>query len=155
MLNTIPIPIPARRVSVPRPSSPGCRRARWVARPTVAVVPRLRVSVRVVLDDWRVAPERGELLLLAASELVTNAVCHAGAVTSRLSATLALGGGWLRFEVADGDPALPDFGQGGDVEAEGGRGLMIVGLLAAEAGGGLVAFPVGAGKVVGIRVPAV
>lgn len=61
MLNAIPVPIPARRVSVPRSSSPGCRRARWAARPTVAVVPRLRVSVRAVLDDWRVAPDRGEL----------------------------------------------------------------------------------------------
>ena len=113
------------------------------------------MSVRAALDDWRVTPDQGGLLILAASELVTNAVRHAGAVTGRLGATLALGGGWLRFEVADGDPALPDFGRGADVEAEGGRGLMIVGLLAAEAGGGLVAFPDGAGKVVGIRVPAV
>ncbi|MFD7334510.1 ATP-binding protein [Streptomyces violascens] len=152
MLNTIPIP--AGRGSAPRSSSPGCHRVRWMARPTVAAVPRLRMSVRAVLDDWRVTPERGELLLLAASELVTNAVRHAGAATGRLGATLALGSGWLRFEVADGDPALPDFCRGADVEAEGGRGLVIVGLLAAEAGGGLVAFPDGAGKVVGIRVPA-
>ncbi|GGP89741.1 ATP-binding protein [Streptomyces melanogenes] len=160
-------PSPAGRIRTPRPSPPlspaaphGCRRVRWAVRPTAAAVPAVRASVRTVLDGWCVASDRGEVLLLTVSELVTNAVRHAGAVTGRLYATLTLGGGWLRFEVADGDPALPCVDRGFDVdvevdaEAEGGRGLMIVGLLAGEAGGGLVAFRAGTGKVVGVRVPA-
>ncbi|OXY95067.1 hypothetical protein BEK98_18195 [Streptomyces diastatochromogenes] len=111
--------------------------------------------MRCVLEYWRIAPELGEALLLAGTELLSNAIRHAGDVTGSLRVTVTLAEGWLQLDVADGDPCMPCFGLDADGEAEGGRGLMIVSFLVREAGGELTAFRAGSGKVVRVRLPAV
>ncbi|MFP3986260.1 ATP-binding protein [Streptomyces sp. E11-3] len=151
--------------AVPVPAAPSCgscapsavgagwHSARWAPRPTLAAVPCVRARVRRVLDRWRIPAAVTDALLVAASELVSNAVCHAGSVTERLSVTVVRGRGWVRIEVADGDPELPGVGLEVAADAEGGRGLMIVHLLAAELQGAVTAFPQGHGKAVRVCVP--
>nr|WP_279626765.1 ATP-binding protein [Streptomyces flavidovirens] len=125
--------------------------------PTVAAVPRVRASVRSVLGGWRIEPDRAEDMLLAVTELVSNAIRHAGATTDRLRVAITLAAGWLQLDVADGDSALPPTAlevELSPAEAESGRGLVIVDCLVREAGGRLMAFRAGGGKVVRVRIPA-
>ncbi|MDJ0345850.1 ATP-binding protein [Streptomyces sp. H10-C2] len=144
-----------RASGFPRPPSAGRTFVAWAPRPTAAVVPRIRTCTRAVLEGWRVSGAAVDTLLLAVSELVANAVQHAGAVTDRLCVTVSFGGGWLQLDVADGDPALPRFaGPEADPDDESGRGLMIVGLLVAEAGGEVAVIPRDRGKAVRVRIPA-
>ncbi|MFD9728188.1 hypothetical protein [Streptomyces sp. NPDC059072] len=71
--------------------------------------------------------------------------------------TVALHGGRLWLEVADGDPCLPCVGPNVDPEvgmdAESGRGLLIVNFLVGEAGGRLMVVRAEFGKVVRVRIP--
>lgn len=64
--------------------------------------------------------------LLVATELVTNAFIHAG---DRCQLSARLASGILRLEVRDQGPGVPD-PRDSDVQAEGGRGLMLVSGLA-------------------------
>ncbi|MGW6710514.1 ATP-binding protein [Streptomyces sp. NPDC054956] len=128
----------------------------WAAEPTAATVPLIRSRVRCVLDGWEIAAEIAEVLLLAVSELVGNVVLHA-AEAGRLRVGVSLRGGWLQLEVADGAsslPRLPHPRAEVDPDAEGGRGLLIVQLMAAETGGQLSFRADEFGKSVRVRVPA-
>lgn len=143
-------PIPPALVS----SSWGRRLARWRVEALPSGVPQVRTSLRRTLQRWGVAPERAETLLLAATELLSNAVRHAGrGAAARVCLTVALRGGHVCLDVADGDPFLPCVGPDVGVEAEGGRGLLIVDCLVGEVGGWLAVFRVPSGKVVGVRIP--
>ncbi|MEU4266720.1 ATP-binding protein [Streptomyces sp. NPDC026092] len=158
-------PAPSVPPSVPAPPSPGRRLACWAAWGAAFEVPRVRARLRRTLEAWGVALPCVDLLLLAGTELLSNAVRHAGGAGGRLRVTVSLGGGRLQLDVADGDPHLPCLTQGTDseadpdadmdvdAEAEGGRGLAITSFLVDEAGGRLAAFRAATGKVVRIRVP--
>ncbi|CAM5669416.1 ATP-binding protein [Streptomyces narbonensis] len=156
-------PIRSVPTPTPPPPRPGRRLACWVARGAVLEVPRVRASLRRTLEGWGIAFPCVELLLLVGTELLSNAVRHAGAEGGRPRVTVALAGGRLRLDVADGDPRMPHFARsvgpgadlGVDVDAEGGRGLAIVSFLVDEAGGELAAFRVAVGKVVRVCVPIV
>ncbi|MBT2422469.1 ATP-binding protein [Streptomyces sp. ISL-22] len=137
------------------PSSVHRRLAHWTTEAMAAAVPGLRTSLRHTLEGWHVSPERIEVLLLIGTELLSNAVRHAGAAADRLCVTVTLGGGRLQLEVADGDPRLPCVALDAGAEAESGRGLAIVHFLVCETGGELVAFRVATGKVVRVRIPLV
>lgn len=121
----------------------------------------MRASLRRTLRGWGVAFPCVEMLLLVGTELLSNAVRHAGAEGGRPRVTVVLAGGRLRLDVADGDPRLPHFARGAvpgaglgvDADAEGGRGLAIVSFLVEEAGGELAAFRAATGKVVRVHVP--
>lgn len=129
---------------------------RWAAEPTAATVPLIRSRVRSVLDGWEIATEIADVLLLAVSELVGNVVLHA-AGAGRLRVGISLRGGWLQLEVTDGAPSLPRLPHPRDEvdqDAENGRGLLIVHLMAAEAGGQLSIQADEFGKSVRVRVPA-
>ncbi|WP_327250757.1 ATP-binding protein [Streptomyces sp. NBC_01244] len=128
----------------------------WAAEPTAATVPLIRSRVRSVLDGWEISADIADVLLLAVSELVGNVVLHASDA-GRLRVGISLGGGWLQLEVADGAPSLPRLphprGEA-DLDAENGRGLLIVHLMAAEVGGQLSVQADEFGKSVRVRVPA-
>lgn len=84
-----------------------------------------RAFAREVLSGWR-EPEAAEAVLLLVSELVANAVLHAG---TTVEVVMRRRGGRLRVEVSDDSPVLPaarDF----DTDATTGRGLGLVELLA-------------------------
>ncbi len=76
---------------------------------------------------------------LLVSELVTNAIVHGRSLDAEITA------GALRVAVTDDSPApLPEVDLQPRTSAEGGRGLLIVSLLAARWG----VLPAGAGKTV-------
>lgn len=160
MPTTTPFPVqstPDSPAWAPRSGAPPAGRSFvcWALRPTLAAVPQVRAYVRAVLEGWQVAADLADALILIVSELAANAVQHAGAATDRLRVAVTLGEGWLLLEVVDGDPCLPRFGLEAGPDEEGGRGLMVVGLVLAEAGGEMVALPRGSGKVVSVRIPVV
>lgn len=138
-----------------RPALPAVRSfVHWVADPVAASVPQVRARVRAALEGWRVPLDVADVLLLAVSELVGNVVRHAGA--GRMRVAVATGGGWLRLEVADqgaGLPRLPAPRPEIDPESEGGRGLLLVQLFAAELGGELSVVAHEFGKSVRLRLP--
>ncbi|MCX4775851.1 ATP-binding protein [Streptomyces sp. NBC_01264] len=129
---------------------------RWAAEPIAETVPLIRSRVRSVLDGWEICADIADVLLLAASELVGNVVLHA-AGAGRLRVEVSLRSGWLQLEVTDGSPSLPRLPQPRgevDQDSEDGRGLLIVHLMAAEAGGRLSVQADEFGKSVRVRVPA-
>lgn len=116
----------------------------------------MRSRVRAVLDGWRITAEIAEVLLLAVSELVGNVVLHTSDAR-RMRVGMSLRGGWVQLDVTDGAnplPRLPHPRTEPDPDAESGRGLLIVQLLAAEIGGQLSVMAVEFGKSVRVRVPA-
>ncbi|GGZ20780.1 ATP-binding protein [Streptomyces nitrosporeus] len=106
--------------------------------PTVdSSVPQARHAVRDLVARQGVPVEDGILqgLLLIVSELVTNAVKHAALLSPEMAVEVAIGAEWIRVSVEDSHPYRPtalitDHGQ------TGGRGLLLVREITAEAGGG-------------------
>ncbi|MFI0370950.1 ATP-binding protein [Actinomadura sp. 1N219] len=94
-------------------------------RPVEAAVRAARDTVRAAMEDWNRQDVNGDLELIT-SELVTNAIRHATAVTLVVSLpddTTAM------VEVWDDNPEGPSAPRA-DLHAEGGRGLLLVGALA-------------------------
>lgn len=102
-----------------------------------AVVPAVRHAVADTLRAWGL-PSDGDALAaveLVASELVTNAVRHAGGLTPRIVVTMEVRAeGQLGFGVGDEHPGTPAVAYASK-DAERGRGLAIASFLAAELGG--------------------
>ncbi|WP_431990401.1 ATP-binding protein [Streptomyces albogriseolus] len=69
---------------------------------------------------------------LIVSELVTNAIQHSGG--KQITMTMTVRDGFLRLAVHDGTPGRPVARKASD-DAERGRGLFLVGILAAARGG--------------------
>ncbi|MGP4102937.1 ATP-binding protein [Nonomuraea sp. KM90] len=117
--------------------------ASWTLAPCAVSVPVARRLTRATLRDWGVPDEPADLLV---SELVTNAVQHAGGpVRLRLSAA----DGVLRCEVGDGGPGLPR-PRPATPDDEGSRGLALVAALASAWG----STRTRRGKVVWFELPA-
>ncbi|HEX5566169.1 MAG TPA: ATP-binding protein [Streptomyces sp.] len=149
-----PVRAPERRTVRPLPYEGTWRFALPVRDSSV---PRVRHAVRGLLRR-RGAPVTGELLdglLLILSELTTNAVRHAALLSTEIGVEIALGAGWVRIGVEDGHPYRPaalaaDPAQ----EHTGGRGLLLVRAVAAEAGGSCEAEQTtGGGKIVRVALP--
>jgi anti-sigma regulatory factor (Ser/Thr protein kinase) len=91
-----------------------------------AAVPLLRAIARPILSGWKIPELLIEDVVLAASELATNALIHTrGPVRVRLSHRR----GTVRLDVADTSTHHPAPADPGD-EADHGRGLAIVTALA-------------------------
>lgn len=86
---------------------------------------------------------------LLVSELVTNAVKHANlqGTPGTVGLRVAVEDHLLRVEVSDGDPVMPQVGDG-SVDAPSGRGLLIIDRLADRWG----CFRAGVGKVVWLEL---
>jgi anti-sigma regulatory factor (Ser/Thr protein kinase) len=90
-----------------------------------------RQATRDVLARWRL-PALIDTVVLAVSELVTNAIRHG---RPPVGLTLRRREQDLRVDVHDADPREPPRGQATSVaEAESGRGMDIVAALAGEVG---------------------
>ncbi|WP_370410363.1 ATP-binding protein [Streptomyces fradiae] len=141
-------------LSAVAPERADVKRARWGFRPSLAVVPEVRGRLRAVLRDWPVACDVVDALLLAVSELVANAVTHAAPVTELVRVELGLDGSRVWLEVSDDHPVRPEISGPADLDAEGGRGLFLVGCAVAGLAGELDVLPRLPGKAVRVRLPA-
>jgi Histidine kinase-like ATPase domain len=146
--------------SGPRPRSAGRRPAhegRWLftAPALDSSVPQLRHAVRDLLVRQAVPVGAGTLdgLLLIVSELVTNAVRHAAVLSPRITVEIEVGAGQVSVGVGDDHPYGPKALEA-DHTRIGGRGLLLVQAIAAEAGGRCEVehIPAG-GKVVRAALP--
>ncbi|GAB1332609.1 ATP-binding protein [Streptomyces sennicomposti] len=99
-------------------------RASFTFEATPAEVRRIRGRISAAVRSWDVPLDAEPLsrLELVASELLTNALVHAG---GRLTAEVALTGSFVVVEVSDGSPELPRRREAGAGE-ERGRGLALV-----------------------------
>ncbi|WP_255307924.1 ATP-binding protein [Streptomyces marincola] len=119
-------------------------------------MPRLRHAVGDFLREHApLSAERRDAALLILSELLTNAVRHAGPLTPRIAVEAGLDGARLRLSVEDGHPyrprALDPHPEAQDI---GGRGLLLVQVLAAEAGGDCGVDPTASGgKIIWATLP--
>ncbi|WP_433549281.1 ATP-binding protein [Streptomyces sp. CA-294286] len=118
-------------------------------------VPQARHAVRDLIRRQG-APADDDLvqsLLLIVSELVTNAVKHAALLSPELAVEVAIGADWMRVSVEDNHPYRPrpletDYAQ------TGGRGLLLVREITAEAGGSCdVEHTASGGKVIWAALP--
>ncbi|MFJ2633383.1 ATP-binding protein [Streptomyces sp. NPDC087422] len=128
------------RGSVPPDQAPAPRPYEGVWRFTAPAldssVPQVRRGVRALVADQGVPIDEDLLygLLVIVSELVTNAVKHAAVLSPEITVEVAIGADWIRIAVEDNHPYRPraleaDHGQ------TGGRGLLLVKTITAEAGG--------------------
>lgn len=109
---------------------------RFTAPAVDSSVPQARHAVRDLLTNQRV-PAHDDLvenLLLIVSELVTNAVRHAALLSPEIAVEVSINQDWVRVAVEDNHPYRP-VALMADQGRTGGRGLLLVQVLAEEAGG--------------------
>jgi anti-sigma regulatory factor (Ser/Thr protein kinase) len=113
----------------------------WDLRAEPRTAATARALTRTTLRRWRITESAGGAdIILMVDELVTNAVVH-GRDPVRLR--LSISGALVRGEVTDAHPLIPEPGRPG-LDAETGRGLLLVTALADEFG----VMPGGCGKIV-------
>jgi anti-sigma regulatory factor (Ser/Thr protein kinase) len=115
----------------PRPTELQHRRIRLAADPRAVAEAREQIRAAIAVWDVPVDPETASLLV---SELVTNAVTHDGAGAGGVMMAIRVTRGRLRVDVHDTSPALPEPDMDTPVDAETGRGLLLVDTLADEWG---------------------
>lgn len=99
-----------------------------------AMIPVARHRVVAQVDAWgeTIGAETHDGLELAVSELVTNSIRHTD--TALISVRVALAGRLLRLEVFDGSVTIPAPKPETGWDAENGRGLQLVALVADRCG---------------------
>lgn len=118
-------------------------------------VPQVRHAVRDLLGQQAVPVASGTAdgLLLILSELVTNAVKHAAVLSPQITVEIEVWAGWIKVAVGDDHPYRPRALET-DHARTGGRGLVLVKAITAEAGGTYdVEHTPGGGKVVWAMLP--
>ncbi|TPQ18812.1 ATP-binding protein [Streptomyces sporangiiformans] len=118
-------------------------------------VPQARHAVRDLLarQGVPISDDLAQGLLLIVSELVTNAVRHAALLSPMLAVEVAVGADWVRVSVEDNHPYRPTALEA-DHGRTGGRGLLLVREIAAEAGGVCdVEHTASGGKVIWAALP--
>lgn len=120
-----------------------------------ASVPWVRHTVRDLLagEDVPLDDDLRHGVLVILSELVTNAVLHAAVLSPEITVEVAIGAERITVAVEDNHPYRPKALET-DHARTGGRGLLLVGTIAAEAGGSCdVAQTPGGGKVIRAVLP--
>ncbi|GAA1921880.1 ATP-binding protein [Streptantibioticus ferralitis] len=128
---------------------------RFTAPAVDSSVPQVRHAVRDLLarQGVPVAAETVDGLLLIVSELVTNAVRHAAVLSPQITVEITVGPQWVRVGVGDNHPYRPKALEA-DYAKTGGRGLLLVKAITAEAGGACdVEHTPAGGKVVWAALP--
>lgn len=113
--------------------------------PEPASARRARQFINATLQEWRCS-DLVEIVALLTSELVTNAVLHAG---TEVDLSLRHGGDVIQIAVADRSSSPPVI-KDPPAEAAGGRGMVLLDAMAAT----WSVVPTEAGKVVWFEVPA-
>ncbi|WP_408055488.1 ATP-binding protein [Streptomyces radicis] len=106
---------------------PSAGEIRLPSQPSSARIAR-RLTERQLKQRWMLPPELAEDAVLLVSELVGNAVRHAGAPVFGLR--IRRRRGWIRVEVRDPSRALPCQLPVRDMDVTSGRGLFLVDTLA-------------------------
>lgn len=147
------------RGSIPPGQVPAQRAYEGVWRFTVPAldssVPQVRHGVRALIAEQRVPVDDDTFhgLLLIVSELVTNAVKHAAVLSPEVAVEVAVGPDWIRVAVEDNHPYRPKALEA-DHGRTGGRGLLLVKTVTAEAGGQCdIAQTATGGKVIWAALP--
>ncbi|WP_030340844.1 ATP-binding protein [Streptomyces californicus] len=128
---------------------------RFTAPAVDASVPGARHAVRDLLGRQGAPIEEDVLhgLLLIVSELVTNAVKHAALLSPELAVEVAIAADRVRVSVEDGHPYRPTALET-DSAQTGGRGLLLVKVVTAEAGGACdVEHTASGGKIIWAELP--
>ncbi|WP_446034631.1 ATP-binding protein [Streptomyces olivaceus] len=133
------------RIAVAGPRSDGMPRPQDAAR--VGVLRRIAAAR---LKHRGLDAMTGDVLLIS-SELLTNALLHSGA--TEITLNLTVHDGYLRITVTDGMPGRAKRRKADD-EAETGRGLGLVEVLAEQSGGAWGTSEHGAATWCSLRVPA-
>ncbi|WP_328493294.1 ATP-binding protein [Streptomyces sp. NBC_00414] len=119
--------------------------------PTPASVGLARRNVTELLHAWGTDAEACDNAVLVTSELVTNALTHTA--SERIVCRLRTDGQWLHLEVEDQNRGLSIPAQRtARLDDQGGRGLMLVGMLSSDWGVRDTAH--GSGRVVWAVLPA-
>jgi hypothetical protein len=116
------------------------RGGQWRLDPTPDVPARVRHQLQEMFGGWGLSEEHRAAALLVVTELVTNAVEHAG---THLTLHVGLDGALVHVEVAD-DSAEPPVLRAHDPFATRGRGIQMVNALSLRWGWA----PLGRGKTV-------
>lgn len=124
--------------------------------PHHAAVPQARHAIVEIVAGWGVpgADDLADTLRLVVSELVTNAVKHAGMLSPQIDIVVHLTGPGIRIGVHDLHPFRPK-ALLETVDDDSGRGLHIVKYLVDECGGsaGIEPDPLTGGKTVWVVLP--
>lgn len=136
------------------PATPSCR---FEIPPEYAAVPHARRTAHQIAAQWGLPPDhdRADTLRVIVSELVTNAVKHAGMLSPRIDIVMRLDElGYLRVGVHDRHPFRPK-ALLEPVDDDSGRGLHIVKALVDECGGtaGIEPDADDGGKTVWVTLP--
>jgi anti-sigma regulatory factor (Ser/Thr protein kinase) len=110
-----------------------------------SAVPCARLHTRNILAEWGIRPIADTVELIV-SELVTNAVeASADSTEPYVSLRLAAEAGFVRIDVWDASPHLPE-PQPHALDSDSGRGFEIVSMLASSIG--VIPDPYGNGKTI-------
>ncbi|AJP05282.1 PAS/PAC sensor protein [Streptomyces cyaneogriseus subsp. noncyanogenus] len=121
-------------------------RETWTVWRVPEAVRHARRFTRRTLRSWGVGRGDADAVLLAVSELVTNALVH---TDGQVRLDLTLVGARLRVTVTDASPRTPVKPTGIGWEATGGRGVLLVEAVSAAWG----TLPAGGGKQVWCEIP--
>ncbi|GHJ30708.1 ATP-binding protein [Streptomyces hygroscopicus] len=115
---------------MPNAVTDGSRRDTFRIAKHIRNVPGARARVGKSLADWGVSGGLADDVILAAGELVSNAIKHCGVTFAQIEISVSVQGQEIVLEVTDPDGDRIPRLRIADIDAEGGRGLFVIEQLA-------------------------